>query len=626
MIDRWIRYNGRTQVYYNYILANVVWECFRLSSTILFLWGTYTLAWRQFEHQSHGHVDSTTQKFWWFVSKVVLFAVSTVSLFYLIFYLAFSVTWLNSLSIVTVTHFAKRGSAFQIATSTLFLFSSIMSFVAYKLSGRRTSNETFESRLYMWSGILMLFGRSLGEAAVILKGASETSEYCTEASSASLALCTTLFGTEGYASVSTASTRMLETDIAYGLLSVFYLLSMWLLARQSAKVFDPDGTRESLVMSEIRFAILQMLEKETSHGKTQSPPFHEVLQEVSEKLEEALNNGPLASSLATLSPHYKRQAAVNCLEELARTYEGVTPRYGTDGRPKRAKHYYPEAISSPSAPPGSTYYTQGSSDMRSSQQPFTYHTEASTSSAPMQQSEYSYTQEFSNALQPPQGTFPRRPSATFATSQTTTSSAQSLLRSNPPPPSSSTYQPYSPTSTSNTSNPQHTSDPSKYQSHSSVSSTLPSHGPSSTISNSTSDVSKNLPPRPHAPNTTPAAASAGYRAAAIPRPTRGSRFHATGGLGAVPSTASTTVGSSSSSTGRVRGPSVVTTPYLAQSTLASKTSVSPSSPTGPGEGSPGFSMPAASRQEAPVSAVAGSGETDEYYNAARGTDISRRYG
>ncbi|KAK4640959.1 hypothetical protein QC761_608170 [Podospora bellae-mahoneyi] len=361
MIDRWMRQSGNSQVKYEYVTARPIYDVFHVTSTLLLVWGTYNVLWKRFGDRKP---DSSRQRVWWFVSKSVFFVISLVSVLYLVFYFAFSLVWVKYESLVPVVHFAARGSSFEIATVVLVWVASMAMLGVYRFFGSWGHEKHSAERWYLWGALAMFFARSLAEVAVVLKAQTEKPpQLCLENHIGSGdTVCVPSFGTPQYIPPSTGDSNMAAIDIPYGLFSILFLVAMWLTARETTGGYDQEGNQQQLVMSDIRSAVLQKLQERTNQRRKKSPPFREIMDEIEEDLDKSLESGPLARSLATVSPQYKRQAALACIQELRDKYEGAKPRYGTEDPPGHRLAYNPQL---PSLGPSSATLTPGAGGLGS---------------------------------------------------------------------------------------------------------------------------------------------------------------------------------------------------------------------------------------------------------------------
>ncbi|KAK4173160.1 hypothetical protein QBC36DRAFT_195311 [Triangularia setosa] len=355
MTDRWMRQSGHSQVKYEYITARPVYEVLRVASTLLLLWGTYNVAWKRFGDRKS---DSPRQRVWWFVSNAIFSVICLISVFYLVFYFAFSLSWVKYGSLVPVAHFAERGSSFEIAMAVLVWIASMAMLGVYKFFGWWAHQSHSTESWYLWGALTMFFARSLAEMAVVLKAHTEKPpQFCLENDTGSRdTVCLLSFGTPQYTPPSTAEINMAGIDIPYGLFSILFLVAMWLAARETTGAYDEGGNQQKLVMSEIRSVVLQKLEQRTNRRRKKSPAFTEIIDEIQEDLDKSLQSGPLTKSLATVSPQYKRQAALACIQDLRDNYEAARPRYGTEDPPGHRLAYNSQL---PSLGPSSPTLTPG---------------------------------------------------------------------------------------------------------------------------------------------------------------------------------------------------------------------------------------------------------------------------
>ncbi|KAK3324534.1 hypothetical protein B0T19DRAFT_232064 [Cercophora scortea] len=304
-IDRWLRYDGRA-VKYGYIIIAPIWESFRVTSTILLLWGTYTVVWKELED----HFSPRQQGIWWFAAKFALFIVALMSIFYVVLYLALSVVWMEFFSLNVIADIATKRTGFEIAMTAFFMVFGLLTLAeataALVIGAVKVHGHMEATRLFLWLAALLLFARSTAEFAII---------------------------TNVYSSSATRQSTKLATDIAYGLITVLYLAMMCCMATVASSTFDRGGKQAKMVASDIRQYVLKRLEDVTNGARKESPAFETIIREVEENLNNVLANGPLTSGLE-LNQQYKESAARDCIEQLRGEFGKLDPKEGIDYAPR----------------------------------------------------------------------------------------------------------------------------------------------------------------------------------------------------------------------------------------------------------------------------------------------------
>jgi hypothetical protein len=112
---------------YGYILIYPVSEILRVVSTILFLWGTYRIVWRELQSRFDSEKD---RWLWWLAAKVTIFIVTGVASFYLILYLGLAIAWLQFLSLNATADIASRRTQFEVAMTAMFSGFALLTTVA----------------------------------------------------------------------------------------------------------------------------------------------------------------------------------------------------------------------------------------------------------------------------------------------------------------------------------------------------------------------------------------------------------------------------------------------------------------------------------------------------------------
>ncbi|KAK4207465.1 hypothetical protein QBC37DRAFT_355235, partial [Rhypophila decipiens] len=296
--DRWLRWDQRTAVKYGYALAEPMVDGLRVTSTILILWGTYTVVWKELEDQ----FSPKQQGIWWFAARFLLFIVTLMAIFYIILSIALSVVWLEFFNLNSIADIAGKRNDFEMAMTSFFLLFSILTLVeatvtwfhAFKIHG-----QVQRTRLFMWLAALFLFVRCTSEFAIVY---------------------------DIFRFRATRQNVKFTSDVSYGLITMLYLAMMCVMAKVAAATFDSGGTQAKMVASDVRHYILAMLESDTNGGRTEAPPFETVLREVERNLDSVLSRGPLTGGLGTnMDSAYKEVAAVNYIEQLRTEFGSLDP-------------------------------------------------------------------------------------------------------------------------------------------------------------------------------------------------------------------------------------------------------------------------------------------------------------
>lgn len=112
MVDRWAHYE-RSRVVYGYIVLDPIAELARVISTILLLWGTWSVLWKE-------HKDKylpKAQAAWWLSANAAIFLALLPSLFYVALHFALAILWLRFLNLNVIADVATKRNGFKIAMS-----------------------------------------------------------------------------------------------------------------------------------------------------------------------------------------------------------------------------------------------------------------------------------------------------------------------------------------------------------------------------------------------------------------------------------------------------------------------------------------------------------------------------
>ncbi|KAH7176554.1 hypothetical protein EDB81DRAFT_940453 [Dactylonectria macrodidyma] len=303
VIDRWIHFDN-LKVTFGYILFLPILEFFHVGSTVLTLWGTYEIVWKEIE----GRFTERHQGIWWFAAKCVNFLVCMVSLFYTILYLALAIVWMEFVSLNIIADVATKRTQFELSMAALFCGFSLLAVSAAAAAivwgSARIDGKIRKTRMVLFLATVLLLARSISQFVLVVKA---------------------------YGKGSTGQDVLLAKDVSYGLTSTLYLSSMAFLAWHVSTNFDKGGTDARLVQSDIRKYILDKLQADTKSGRQESPAFEEILAEVSRDLDTILNQGPLSSS-STVSRDQRRVVAQEYIQDLHNDYGKLDPKKGLNYR------------------------------------------------------------------------------------------------------------------------------------------------------------------------------------------------------------------------------------------------------------------------------------------------------
>ncbi|RSL64289.1 hypothetical protein CEP54_004783 [Fusarium duplospermum] len=279
VIDRWLHFDTRPVVY-GYILLTPFWEAFHLASTILLIWGTYAILWREIK------ANSERRNWWWVSAKFGLFLVFMVSFFQWLLGFSLAVVWMKFYSLNVIADVSDKWMHFELATTGLVFGFCLMIFAAATdaiiLRAVKIDGERQKYHNVFYGATFLLLVRSVLQFAVVIRT---------------------------YMPGNTRQDTLLFKDVSEGLLSVLYFSTMAWLAWDitSGKVQEHSVTRP--VKGEVRKYILDELNDGTSHGRTLAPPFREVLDKAERNLDDVLE-----MSFETLNTPREEQ------KELARRY------------------------------------------------------------------------------------------------------------------------------------------------------------------------------------------------------------------------------------------------------------------------------------------------------------------
>jgi hypothetical protein len=120
MIDKWLRASNAS-VTYAYIVFAPLIEPFWVISTVILVWGTYKLAWKEFEQR-----NSITRRRWWIGAKSGLFVIILLAAFYLLYNIATPSLYLTFAIPSAINDIAGRRNAFQTALLVFFFLFALL--------------------------------------------------------------------------------------------------------------------------------------------------------------------------------------------------------------------------------------------------------------------------------------------------------------------------------------------------------------------------------------------------------------------------------------------------------------------------------------------------------------------
>jgi len=109
-------------VNYGYVVFFPMREFPRVASTVLLLWGTYLVMWKELEDK----FSSSWQRAMWFPAKCGIFIVSLLSIFYVILNLALSSAWLYFVNVVVINDIAQKRTSFEVAMYAFYMLFSLL--------------------------------------------------------------------------------------------------------------------------------------------------------------------------------------------------------------------------------------------------------------------------------------------------------------------------------------------------------------------------------------------------------------------------------------------------------------------------------------------------------------------
>ena len=138
VIDRWCHWSKRSVVY-GYIVVEPFFESTRISSSLLLLWVTYKVVWR--ELNSRFPPESKWPRYWWLAGRLLIVVAGFFSLFYWMLYVSLAGAWLNFLSLNTIADIATQCTSFEISVTALYFAFSLLTVAAAATLFHRTKRR-----------------------------------------------------------------------------------------------------------------------------------------------------------------------------------------------------------------------------------------------------------------------------------------------------------------------------------------------------------------------------------------------------------------------------------------------------------------------------------------------------
>ncbi|KAK4225639.1 hypothetical protein QBC38DRAFT_254443 [Podospora fimiseda] len=290
--DRWLRYYER-QIKYDYILFEPLIQIFQLISTLLFLWGTFAIVWNEVEKRFERKRSKVS---WWLSAKVILFAVGLVTCYFWVLRIATAAVWLKFSSMNVISDVATKRNGFEMAMTFLFMafsgltVAAIVATVFYRAT--KQQEQWAMTRIYAVIASILLMARCMMETIIVFR--IHTSK------------------------TTTRSDMLFPYDISFGLLTILYLVLMWIQAWQISSKLDMGSKVVSNIQEDIRTAILNQLRKAMDEDPARKPPpFRIILENTLRDLSSIIAEGP-RSGHSTMPPDKKLEVGKQFIEKTLR--------------------------------------------------------------------------------------------------------------------------------------------------------------------------------------------------------------------------------------------------------------------------------------------------------------------
>jgi len=112
----------KVAVKYSYVVFYPIREIPRVASTLLLLWGTYLVAWKEIQDK----FSSPWQRAMWFTFKCGIFVMSLLSIFYVNLNLALPSAWLHFVNITVINDIAYKRTSFEVAMNVFYMLFSLL--------------------------------------------------------------------------------------------------------------------------------------------------------------------------------------------------------------------------------------------------------------------------------------------------------------------------------------------------------------------------------------------------------------------------------------------------------------------------------------------------------------------
>ncbi|KAI5458967.1 hypothetical protein BGZ63DRAFT_426281 [Mariannaea sp. PMI_226] len=302
VLDRWLHWH-KDSVVYGYILIMPIWDTFYVLSTILILWGNYTIVFREFKPR---RFTKKQKQWWWGVAYAFLFIVYLMSTFFVLLQFALSVVWMEFSSLNTIADVATKKRQFELTMNAFFFGFSLLTTGAASVAilWRTTKDEGSPrlTQIVLMAANLILLARSSAQFGIAIQKPNVS-----------------------------RNTTVFTGDITYGLLTCLYLIIGIWLARTLSSPEEIVTDDIELVRNDIRKAILDKLDEVTESHRIDSPEFASLIDDLlannKRSLVRLLENGPLSANVA-LTHEQKMQAAEAYLDILREKYGALNPKVG----------------------------------------------------------------------------------------------------------------------------------------------------------------------------------------------------------------------------------------------------------------------------------------------------------
>jgi hypothetical protein len=125
VIDGWVHYEEQS-LPFGYVIVGPIFEAARITSTVIFLWATYTIVWKELEYR----FNDRPQKIWWPLAKCALLLAGLVSIFAVVLQFSLAIVWIQFLSLNIIADVATKRTKFEISMTAFFSAFGLLTLVA----------------------------------------------------------------------------------------------------------------------------------------------------------------------------------------------------------------------------------------------------------------------------------------------------------------------------------------------------------------------------------------------------------------------------------------------------------------------------------------------------------------